>query len=222
MSYNHPEGSPINTWFTEADINAIQSIWGVENHLGGDGNDLITGVLGYLTSETLDSGSGNDTLRGYGGGDFLTGGNGNDLMGGNFGRDTMVGGAGNDEMNGGQGGDDMSGGSGSDIIRGGAGKNTISAGANDGAADKVYIHSDSELYGRPKDGSFADLLNDLGANDRIYIHGVEDSQLSFQMASLPNGGEQGVGIYANGVLEALVTGGFEVDQVSAMTEGGFF
>jgi len=42
------------------------------------------------------------------------------------------------------------------------------------------------------------------------------------MASHPSGSEHGVGIYANGALEALVTGGLGVDQVNAMTEGGFF
>ena len=227
MSYNiSPDGW--DTWFGDTDIAALIEIWGAEddylisNLVGTDAADVITGLNGQVNSETIDGGGGNDTLRGYGGGDFLAGGNGNDLMGGNFGRDTLVGGADNDEMNGGQGGDDLSGGAGSDIIRGGAGKNTINAGANDGAADKVYVHADSVLYGRPTDGSFADLLNDLGANDRIYIHGIEDSQLSFQMASLPSGGEQGVGIFANGALEAVVTGGLGVDQVNAMTEGGFF
>ena len=42
------------------------------------------------------------------------------------------------------------------------------------------------------------------------------------MASLPSSGEQGVGIFASGSLEAVVTGGLGVDQVNAMTEGGFF
>ena len=31
MSYNDPEGVDYNTWFTDADIAAMQSIWGVEN-----------------------------------------------------------------------------------------------------------------------------------------------------------------------------------------------
>ena len=227
MSYNiSPDGW--DNWFSDTDIAALIEIWGAEddqlvsNLVGTAGADFISGLIGQVNSETIDGSDGNDTLRGYGGGDYLIGGNGNDLMGGNFGRDTLVGGAGNDEMNGGQGGDDMSGGAGADIVRGGAGKNTISAGANDGATDQIYVHADSVLYGRPTDGSFADLLNDLGANDRIYIHGVEGSQLSFQMASLPSSGEQGVGIFANGALEAVVTGGLGVDQVNAMTEGGFF
>lgn len=227
MSYNiSPDGW--NTWFSDTDIAALIEIWGAENDqlvsslIGTAGADLITGLAGKVHSETIDGGDGNDTLRGYGGGDFLNGGSGNDLMGGNFGRDTLVGGAGNDVMNGGQGGDDISGGDGADIIRGGGGKNSINAGANDLDMDEIYIHADFELYGRPIDGSYADLLNDLEANDRIYIHGVEDRQLSFKAASLPSNGEQGVGIYANGSLEAVVTGGLGVDQVNAMTEGGFF
>ena len=73
----------------------------------------------------------------------------------------------------------------------------------------------------PKTGAFLNCI-DLGANDRIYIHGIEDSQLSFQMTSLPSSSEQGVGIFANGALEAVVTGGLGEDQVIAMTESGFF
>ncbi|MCB4412308.1 hypothetical protein [Synechococcus sp. MU1611] len=224
MSYNSNVYGEYRTSFAPADWSALESLWGVEDFiLVGDSNaNTLQAQYGAVHADSIDGSDGNDTLRGYGGGDYLIGGNGNDLMGGNFGRDTLVGGAGNDEMNGGQGGDDMSGGPGADIVRGGAGKNTISAGANDGAADKVYVHADSVLYGRPTDGSFADLLNDLEANDRIYIHGVEGSQLSFQMASLPSSSEQGVGIFANGALEAVATGGLGVDQVIAMTEGGFF
>ena len=224
MSYNSNDSGDYRTSFAPADWSALESLWGVEDFtLVGDSNaNILKAQFGAIHADSIDGKAGNDTLRGYGGPDVLTGGNGNDLMGGNFGRDTLVGGAGNDELRGGQGGDNMSGGSGADIIRGGGGKNTISAGANDGAADKVYVHADSVLYGRPKDGKFADLLNDLKANDRIYIHGVQDSQLSFQMASFPSSGEQGVGIFANGSLEAVVTGGLGIDQVNAMTEGGFF
>ena len=224
MSYNSNFFGEYRTSFAPEDWSALELLWGVEDFiLVGDlnANNLLA-QKGEVHPDSIDGKSGNDILRGYGGGDYLVGGNGNDLIGGNFGRDTIVGGAGNDEMNGGQGGDDMSGGSGADIIRGGGGKNIISSGVNDGAADQVYVHVDTVLYGRPMDGSFADLLNDLGANDRIYIHGIEDSELHFQMASHPSGGEQGVGIYANGALEAVVTGGLAVDQVNAMTEGGFF
>ena len=64
------------------------------------------------------------------------------------------------------------------------------------------------------------MLNDLGANDRIYIRGIEDSQLSFQMTSLPSSSEQGVSIFANGALEAVYTGGnLSLGQISQMTSG---
>ena len=33
MSYNHPVDRPINTWFSEADIQALQSVWGAEDDL---------------------------------------------------------------------------------------------------------------------------------------------------------------------------------------------
>ena len=58
----------------------------------------------------------------------------------------------------------------------------------------------------------------LRIRQAMYIHGVEDSQLSFQMASHPSGSEHGVGIYANGALEALYTGGdLSVGQITQMT-----
>ena len=31
MSYNHPSDRPVNTWFSEADIHALQSVWGLED-----------------------------------------------------------------------------------------------------------------------------------------------------------------------------------------------
>ena len=189
---------------------------------GSEAGDNLTGVLGQVKKELIDGGAGDDQIKGYGGGDFLIGGIGNDLVGGNFGRDTLFGGNGNDTLNGGQGGDEISGGSGSDVLRGGAGKNVISAGVNDKSSDKIYIHADSVLYGRPKDGSFADLIKDLDSSDRIYIHGASNAVLAFKDAALTDNSAKGVGIYLNGALEAVVTGGFTTQQISAITQAGFF
>jgi uncharacterized delta-60 repeat protein len=69
------------------------SIAGVENLLGGRGNDHLTGD-GH--SNSLNGGSGNDTLSGGGGADTLTGGAGNDTLIGGLGKDVLDGGRGSD------------------------------------------------------------------------------------------------------------------------------
>ena len=58
MSYNDPEGEPINTWFTSYDIDALQSIWGAEANndpeLVNSQSDLSKGVedSSYLLEES--------------------------------------------------------------------------------------------------------------------------------------------------------------------------
>ena len=48
MSYNHPQGIDLNTWFTDADIKAMQSIWGTESNdspsLTDNGSSLTKGT----------------------------------------------------------------------------------------------------------------------------------------------------------------------------------
>ena len=51
MSYNHPRESPIQTWFTDADIKAMQSIWGVET----SENPILTGKKAVLANGTEDT-----------------------------------------------------------------------------------------------------------------------------------------------------------------------
>ena len=76
---------------------------GIEDVLGGDGADNITGNSrdnyfdGYNGNDTLNGGDGNDTLVGDAGNDTLNGGAGDDnLLGGGGDDDTADGGAGND------------------------------------------------------------------------------------------------------------------------------
>jgi len=77
----------------------------VENLLGGDGNDRLTGssaanlLVGGAGDDVLGGGDGNDTLRGNDGDDSMSGGNGNDVLDAEeapHGGDTMMGGAGVD------------------------------------------------------------------------------------------------------------------------------
>ncbi|MDR6929125.1 retention module-containing protein [Pseudomonas sp. BE134] len=77
---------------------------GIDNLLGGAGNDIIFGQ------------GGNDNLYGGSGNDILLGGTGNDLLEGGVGNDTLIGGAGTDTLNGGTGNDTLIGGLGGDTF----------------------------------------------------------------------------------------------------------
>ena len=51
MSYNHPNNLPMQTWFTEADIKAMQSIWGLEDDL----NSIDGGTTAVHNGYTVDN-----------------------------------------------------------------------------------------------------------------------------------------------------------------------
>jgi len=71
------------------------TLTGIENLLGGAGNDTLTGDGG---DNYLDGGAGNDTLYGGAGNDTLLGGAGDDILVGGLGDDTLTGGAGRDSF----------------------------------------------------------------------------------------------------------------------------
>ena len=220
-------------WEQLNDGGAGNSSTTTETNVNGDINGNITVLTGggqqmkgdqfLAIADTFSGTNKDDRLLGYGGPDSLTGAAGNDFIHGHWGRDNITGGLGNDELRGGDGGDTIYGGNGADVIWGGGHKNTLDAGINDSSVDQIFIHADASLYDLPRDGSYADSLVAIGYEDQIFIHGVDDSALSFGVASMPNDPSQtGIGIYANGVLEATVGGNFTADQVNAMTTGGFF
>ena len=107
----------------------------IENFLGGDGDDNVTGndaantLVGNGGDDILDGGDGDDILDGGAGDDTLTGGDGDDILDGGAGDDTLTGGAGDDILDGGAGGDTLTGGAGDDILDGGAGDDTLTGGA---------------------------------------------------------------------------------------------
>ena len=69
------------------------TLTGIENVLGSDQGDILTGNGG---ANALSGFAGADTLHGGGGDDVLDGGAGNDTLDGGAGNDTMTGGDGND------------------------------------------------------------------------------------------------------------------------------
>ena len=175
-------------------------------------------------ADEIIAGGFNDVLMGYASGDIIRAGGGDDFIHGMHGRDSLYGEDGNDTIRGGHGPDQIFGGNGGDWIWGGIGRNTIDAGAGDNARDDIYVPVDrinNTQYGNPGGANFDPLLN-LGAEDKIYIHGEGITNESLTFGATSFGGYDGIGIYANGTLEALVTGGFSAEQVQGMTTGGFF
>ncbi|MCE7887049.1 MAG: calcium-binding protein, partial [Alphaproteobacteria bacterium PRO2] len=88
-------------------------------------NTWTTWTNGTGSGETLNGGSGNDTLVGKGGADTLNGNNGNDAMHGGADNDTLNGGSGTDLLHGGTGNDSLHGNDGLDTLYGGAGADTF-------------------------------------------------------------------------------------------------
>ena len=148
-------------------------------------------------------------------------GNNNDWIHGNHGLDRIFAKGGNDTIRGGHGHDEIFAGTGSDWIWGGIGKNTIAAGG-DTDKDKIFVPVDQvqNENGNPG-GVNADMLYDIDHRDRIFIHGegIPDDSLSFALTS--HNGVDGMGIYANGTLEALVVQTYIPSFVDSITSGGF-
>ncbi|MCF2872880.1 M10 family metallopeptidase C-terminal domain-containing protein [Octadecabacter sp. G9-8] len=83
----------------------------IENAIGGDGDDTITG---NDVANDLEGGKGRDTIEGADGTDTISGGSGNDVLYGGIGNDTLSGGSSSDILFGGAGADVMDGGTGND------------------------------------------------------------------------------------------------------------
>ncbi len=109
------------------EIDATGSTTDVVIDLSGQTEDfIVTGVNGGGgSSDTITTGSGNDTINGLNGSDLIVSGDGDDIIDGGSGGDTIYGGAGDDTINGGASVDHIYGGTGSDIIDGGANPDRI-------------------------------------------------------------------------------------------------
>ncbi len=93
---------------------------GIENLIGGQGNDTIFGnkldnnLTGGAGNDAVDGRFGDDHILGEAGNDKLTGGDGNDDLDGGNGADTLTGGLGDDNLDGGLDKDSLAGGFGND------------------------------------------------------------------------------------------------------------
>ncbi|WP_159436593.1 calcium-binding protein [Pseudovibrio sp. Tun.PSC04-5.I4] len=115
---NYARANVFNALLHKGDTTSL-----IENAIGGDGNDSLSGNIG---NNKLTGGNGNDTLAGEAGDDTLIAGNGNDtLLGGND-EDTLNGGDGDDILRGGDDNDFLRGGNGADTLDGGQGIDWVS------------------------------------------------------------------------------------------------
>ena len=117
-------------------------------------------------------------------------------------RDVMNAGFGDDELRGGYGHDILDGGEGEDILYGGGGKNTFNNN-DDGDLGLIFVlsdfHSHNYEWGSLHNGANADTINSIEEEDRITILGAETDELSIRQI------DDGLGIFASGSLEAVVT-----------------
>ncbi len=116
----------------------------IENAIGGNANDIITGnsnsntLTGNGGADTINGGDGDDILHGNGGADTINGEGGNDTLNGNNASDILNGGIGNDILNGDNGDDNLDGGEGDDTMIGGTGDDTYTV---DSTSDVVTENS---------------------------------------------------------------------------------
>lgn len=122
--------------------------------------------------------------------------------------DVLIGGPGSEQLRGELGNDALTGGGGSDQLWGGPGSNRFFS-AGDGAEDWLLISRDGSSKARRQRRS-VDVIEELGAEDRIGILGAETGKLRFRSTSLQSeayGSLSGIGIYVGKRLEAIYTGG---------------
>ncbi len=100
----------------------IEGGGGIDNALGGDGDDVITDLSG---ADVLKGGPGNDAVNGGPDNDLVLGGDGQDFLNGGANDNQVFGGPDNDFVIGGQGADAVLGDGGDDWIEGGPGQDLL-------------------------------------------------------------------------------------------------
>jgi len=137
---------------------------------------------------------------------ILNGGDNRDRIRGLRGDDTIFGFEGDDIVRGGKGDDYIDGGSGADFITGGFGLNVF-ANQRDGDVDTLFTRVDG-------DSTKADVFEELDYFDRIIVKDAYLYQLSVSET------EGGIGIFSDGILEAVYTGNnLTIKQVDDMILG---
>ena len=164
----------------------IETIFNVENVIGGAGHDTLTGDAGE---------------------NILEGSSGNDLLYGGDGDDRLEGGAGNDELHGGANNDWLSGGVGADHFYGGTGNDTVSYAF---ATPGVVLHIDLE-FGGMRFGPSGPAVETFDSIENIEGGQWTDTILGDANANVLDGGEGDDVINGRGG-DDLLTGGSGNDR----------
>jgi len=213
---------------------AGDSYFGIENLIGGAGNDILTGDG---NANVLYGGAGDDLLTGGAGADTLTGGDGitdtgsdtagyagsvaainaslatgvglgGDAAGDNyFGIENLIGGAGNDTLTGDGNANTFIGGAGADVINGGGGTDTASYAS---ASAGVTATLDQDYWFINSDGDkFSSIENLTGSNYNDTLYGNSD-------VNMLSGGLGDDTIYARGNDTAIGGDGNDTFYVSSL------
>ena len=197
---------------TETDYDEL---YGIENIIGGSGDDLIVGddednrlegadgndmLYGIDGDDQLIGGGGDDELQGGAGDDVLNGGEGNDDLAGGFGGDTVFGEAGEDYVDGGLGDDQLRGGSGDDTVYGGVGDDLV---VGDDGDDVLYGDAGSAAPG----GDFYNIDEDFA----LTFDPLVTDSATVPHVSIEAEGNGNVDWYAFSVETAGSVGTFDID-----------
>lgn len=131
MAYRNPSRGVWPDFYTQNDINALQSIWGKETNqatdfadrlLGNGGDDVVNALAG---DDRVEAGAGDDLIYGNQGQDTILAGLGDDVLYGGLNADQIYGNEGEDRLYGNKGDDLIYGGKASDWLHGGQGDDLL-------------------------------------------------------------------------------------------------
>ena len=165
-------GASINATGASSAQTGADTLSGIENFIGSQGNDTIN-LNGAVN--VIDGQGGNDTINAGGGNDILTGGAGNDTLGGGTGDDGFVAtvGDGNDTYNGGIGADTY------DLSATSAGATVTANGATSAETGIDVLSSIANVIGSQGDDLIAlnggvNVIDGQGGNDTVNAGGGND------------------------------------------------
>jgi Ca2+-binding RTX toxin-like protein len=177
--------------FADVQIKTVltNGVHGVTAITTGRDDDIIT--AGNNQHNTIDSGSGNDTVYAFNQGDTISGGGGNDVLVGGNGDDAIDGGCGTDILAGGHGDDVLRdlGDDGGNVLLGSYGNDTIVAGSNDDFiaggrdSDTISAGGGANVIAYNKNDGADTITPSAGAQNTLSLGGgISDRDLALRKA----------------------------------------
>ena len=198
---------------------APQTMSGIEEIVGTDGNDIIATALNYTNdagafkvfggagNDVIGTGALNDEVSGGAGDDLISGLGGDDRLAGDVGADRLDGGAGNDHLDGGADNDVLFGNADRDILLGDAGDDLLDGGAGN---DDLNGGVGNDLL----DGGEGDDRLDGGADNDRLLGGVGHDVLAGDAGNDDLSGGDGNDVLSGGVDSDILVGDAGDDDLS--------